>query len=1075
MNIKCYWYFIMLFMLMACMDHAHASQLSSRVGPPLTIRGRITDELDHPMPGVNVTLKGTRVTAITDENGNYTIQVASGTGTLVFSFVGYVTKEVPIGTKTTVNLQMVPDQNSLNQVVVIGYGTQRQRELTSAVGTLKGGEVTRYNSQTFQTALQGQLPGVDLSESSGVPGAAVNIRIRGLASINGSAGPLYVVDGVPVFQGASGDGDAPQNNGFDQTSSGTNVMTDINPNDIESIEVLKDAASSAIYGARGSGGVILITTKRGKLGQTSFNVNLTSGFTNISSLPKLLNGPQLLEILDEAYRNTFYSIPANANLPLPPSPLPPVGLTRGRADSTNNNAFDHVIQTGTFQELTLSATNGTDQTKYYIGGTYRNSEGTIKGTGMKQFNFKLNVDHQLTKGIKIGLSLTPSFNRENKLGSSGTLNLGGYGGALSTNLPIYPYYNDDGTYFNPWTNPDAFLDRKLYDGQNKRTRIAESAYIEARLTKSLSLRSIAQREDFSQIGPTYISGLLRINNDLAVTPFANDQTGFLGFQNTTSYANSFDSYFTYKKVIAKNHNLDAILGMRFSTSNQFFEAMYGDGLINSYLLYPSLTARVQQGVQTGAQPDVSSTLGYYARAIYNYKRRYLLSAIVNRDGSSRFGDNKRFGTFPAFSAGWIVSDHQFLKNSKIISFLKIRGSFGLTGNSGGIGNLASKTRWQSGTLGYMNTVSNRPNAPANLSLQWEMGTKSDVGLDLGLFKGKINATVDVYKNKTTKMLLSIPTPMSFGYEDPGTELTYLENRGSLYNKGIEFSVNAQILDRALKWRTSFNITHNETRILSLGGLDPNTVSGGSGDVQLYPGRSAPVYYLIEWAGVDWATGSELIRDKNNKVVLATSLTPEELNAARKPQWDKPPAPKFYGGFINNFSYKSLGLNIVFAYRYGNYLLDAGERTMSYVGNIAVTNNGNAPNIFLGNLPVSILRRWTPDNNHTDIPKVYYNDGTNNPLRGRNTTRFLSDASYLRLKNVQFTYNLPRKTLSRLKLKSAQLNITGQNLLTFTRFKGTDPEAATIQTNYRERNIAYGVIRNVVPQSKSLTLGLNVGF
>ena len=1092
MKRKNYFYYLLLLGMIASGEAAYSwsglntTDMGITLIPPITVTGRITDEDGRALGGVNITLKGTKITATSNSKGTYTMNIPDGTGTLIFSYIGYSKREIPVQNKSVIDMRMVPDQTNLNQVVVIGYGTQKQRDVTSSISTLKGKEIEKYNSPTFQTALQGQLPGVEMYESSGIPGAAVNIRIRGTASINGSAGPLYVVDGIPVFQGQGGDGDGPQNNGPDMGSS-TNVMTDINPNDIESIEVLKDAASSAIYGARGAGGVILITTKRGKTGVTSFNVSVINGYSQIAKEKQLLNGPQLLEIFDEAYRNTFYSVPSNANLPLPASPLPPLeGLTRGMADTTNNNAFDHVLQTGVYRELTVSATNGTEKTKYYLSGTYKQNKATIAGSDMQQFNFKLNIDHQLSKRIKIGASITPSYNVENRLGSSSTFNLGGYGGALTTNLPIYPYYNADGTYFNTYTNPEAFKDRNLFSSKLKRSRIQGSVYLEATISKSLKFMTNAQREDWNQVAPTLTAGVLRvINNDAGLTVFANEQKGQSAYANSYGVLNSFDSYFTFNKMFAKNHSLNIVAGMRFSAGSSFYEAMYGEGFINSNLIYPSQTSRVSlnNGFQTGAQPDPNANLGYYSRANYSYKRRYLFSAVINRDGNSRFGGNRRFGTFPAFSAGWIMSDEKFMKNNGIFSFVKIRGSYGLTGNSGGIGNLSSLNTWQTGNsgalVGYMGTSANMPSQPANTELHWEKGEKFDAGIDLGFFKDRISTTIDVYKNNTSEMLLSVPVPVTYGYGASTSDLTFLENRGALYNKGVEFSIKATILKGAFNWNSTFNISHNETRIISLGGLTPNTVSGGTAFVQLYPGEKAPIYYLINWAGVDPVTGGEQILDKDGNVKLATSMTTEELDAARKPQFDKPAAPKFYGGFGNVFSYKAFSLNVFFSYRYGNYLLDVGEQQMSYVGNISATNNSpsNLPNVFLGNLPVSILNRWTPENTITDIPKVYYNDGTNNPLRGgpRPTTRFLSDASYLRLKNIQFSYTLPEQITARLKLKSARINVTGQNLLMFTKFKGADPEAVTISTNYRDRNISYGVIRNAVPQTKTLTIGFNVGF
>lgn len=1049
-----------------------------------TIQGTVKNEKGEPLQAVTVLVKGTKTSTITNAAGNYSITVPNPKAVLVFSHVGFGKKEETLNGRTSINLSIFAvEASDLDEVIVVGYGTQVKRTITGSISRVGSEDIEKYNTPSFQSALQGRMAGVEMYESSGVPGAAVNVRIRGMNTINGSAGPLYVVDGIPVFQGGGGDGDQPQNNGVMGNSSQTNVMTDINPTDIESIEVLKDAAATAIYGARGSGGVVLITTKRGKNGKTSFNINVIGGLSQISKQKQLLDGPQLLGVLDEAYRNSFYAIPTNAGLPLPATPLPPMdNFTRGMADSTNINHLDNVIRVGSYGEVTVSAMNGTDKTKYYLSGTYKRNVSTIRGSDMNQFNFKLNIDQAFSKSVRFGVSITPSYNIDKKLGSSSTLNLGGYGGAISTNLPIYPLYNADGTYFNPYTNPLSFLNRDLFRADNQRIRINESAYLEADLSKSLKFKTLVQREDWSQKAPTYTSGLLRQRtaNDIVASPFVDDQVAQIQQPTSYGYLNSIESYFTYIKTLGKSHHVNGVAGMRFSTNNALFEAMYGENFANTNLDYPSQAARINDNFQTAVQGDPSANLGYFVRAQYDFKRKYLLSAVVNRDGSSRFGSNQRFGTFPAFSAGWVISDEKFLKRNKFVSFIKLRGSFGLTGNSGGIGNYASKTTWQSGMAnipGYMGNLGNYPAQAGNANLHWEKGTKYDGGLDMEFLGGKIRATVDYYENTTTDMLLSIPTPQTYGYGYTGSDFTYLENRGSLNNKGIEFSINAKILSGKFTWNASFNISHNETQILSLGGLDPSTVSGGTGSVQLYVGKSSPVYYLIESAGVDPATGQEMINNNNGKAVFANSLNPSQLDSARRPQFDKSPAPKYYGGFGNNFSYKGFDLSIFFSYRVGNYLLDAGERVSSYVGNVSLINNNTVANVFVGNLSATVLDRWTTPGQITDMPKVNYNSVTtvNDVMRNRNSTRFLSDASFARLKNVVLSYTVTPKVLKSLGLKSLRFNLTGQNLLLFTNFNGVDPEAVTIQTNYRERNIAYGVIQNVVPQTKTLTVGLNIGF
>jgi TonB-linked SusC/RagA family outer membrane protein len=1050
----------------------------SQSPPNQVIKGTVTDDTGLPLSGVSVSLKGSTTSVSTDDKGVYQIRVSGDKPVLVFTYVNYEKKEAAVNNRSLLNISMVKSNKSMDEVVIIGYGTQKKRDVTSSISGIKSSEIEKYNVNSFQSVLQGQMPGVEMYESSGVPGAAVNVRIRGLNTVNGSAGPLYVVDGIPILSGGGGDGDGPITNDLQMGGTQTNGLTDINPADIESIEVLKDAASAAIYGARGSGGVVLITTKRAKAGKTTFNLSIINGINELSNERDLLNGPQLLAVMDESWRNTFYSNPANANIPLTPTPLPAIkNFDRGMADTTDVNYLRQIMRTGAYREITLSAMNGSERTKFYLSGTFKRTVANIRGSEMNQFNFRVNIDHTWNKYIRFGVSVAPSLNKEFRLGSGIVMNAGGYGAAVSTNLPIYPLYNADGTYFNPWTNPKAFLDRNLYDNDGRRIRVIANAYFEAELAPGLKSRTNVQREDMDQVGRSFIDGLLRLRTSSGVSPFVDDQLGRAAMQNSYGYINSIESYFTYDKAFGKQHRINAVLGTRFSQYDTRYEAMYGENFANRRLVNPSQAAYVENTWQTGAIGEPAATLGYFFRTNYKFKDRYLLGFTVNRDGSSRFGSNKRFGTFPAVSAGWIVSDEKFMDKYRFINLLKIRGSFGLTGNAQGIANTTSIATWasQQNAGGYMGNATANPNRPANKNLRWEKGVKFDAGIDISLFNNRLEATAEVYHYTTNDMLMLVPTGTSFGYGAPSPDITWWENRGSLVNKGLEFSFNSiNIIRKNFSWRTTFNISFNRTYIEDLGGLSPETISGGKGDVQLHVGRQGPLYYLIEWAGVDPQTGMEMIYDKEGKIVPASSLNSQELNAAKKPQYDKLPAPKFYGGIGNSFSWKNLSLSVFFSYRVGNYILDAGERVASYVGNISFTNGSTVINV--GNLSSKVLDRWTTPGQITDVPKLFYNDPANDKLRGMNTTRFLSDASFIRLKNVQLAYTIPAKIYSKLKLKSARVSFTGQNLFLLTKFKGVDPEAINIDGgDARNRNIGYGIIQNVVPLSRMYTIGLNVGF
>ncbi|WEK34877.1 MAG: SusC/RagA family TonB-linked outer membrane protein [Candidatus Pseudobacter hemicellulosilyticus] len=1042
------------------------------------VKGIVRDDKGQPLDGVSITLKGSATSVISTEDGSFSIRVPDTRATLVFTFVNYTRKEVPLNGRTTLAVSMLTDKKAMDEVVIIGYGTQKKREVTSAISSIKAGEIEKYNVTSFQQALQGQMPGVEMYESSGVPGAAVNVRIRGLNTVNGSAGPLYVVDGIPIISGGGGDGDGPITNDGGFGGSGTNGLTDINPADIESIEVLKDAASAAIYGARGSGGVVLITTKRAKAGKTTFNLNIINGFNRMSNRRELLDGPQLLTILDEAHRNTFYSNPANAGLPLTATPMPGIkNFDRGMADTTNIDYLDQILRTGLYHEATLTAMNGSERTKFYISGTFKRTEGNISGSDMNQYNFRINIDHSWNKAIRFGASIAPSLNKEFRLGSGTAIQYGGYGAATTTNLPIYPLRNADGTYFNAWTNPMAYRNRDLYENTSRRVRLLASAYFEADLLPGLKSKTIVQREDFDQVGDYYIDGLLRLRSSSSVTPFPDDQLSMAGMQNSYGWANSFESYFTYDKRFRKKHHVNIVLGTRYNEVDTKYEAMYGENFANRHQVNPSQAAFVTNGWQTGAVGEPAATLGYYFRTNYKFKDRYLAGFTINRDGSSRFGSNQRFGTFPAASVGWIISDEPFMRNVKGIDLLKVRFSGGLTGNAQGISNTASIRTWGTSvnSSGYMNTATTIPNRPGNTSLRWEKGRKFDAGLDIAFLRNRLEATVDVYHYTTTDMLLEIPVGTTFGYAQPSVNISFLENRGSLVNKGIEFSVNSVNTTGRLTWKTNFNISVNQTRIVDLGGLNPETVSGGSGYTQLYVGNQGPVYYLVEWAGVDPATGREMIYDADGKKVIASTLNAQQLAAARKPQFDKLPAPKFYGGIGNTFSFKQWTLSVFFSYRVGNWILDAGERQASYVGNLPVNYSNAGQSVAIGNISSRVWDRWTTPGQETDVPKPFYNDAANDVLKTLNTTRFLSDASFIRLKNLNLQYTIPAKAYSRLKLKSARVFFTGQNLFLLTKFDGVDPEALNVTGTNRDRNLAYGIINNVVPLARSFTLGFSVGF
>ncbi len=641
-----------------------AENYTTRAVLAVTVTGKVTSDTGEGIPGVNVSLKKTTIGTSTGPDGTYSLSVQDdhANGTLVFSYIGYTTEEVIINGRSKIDVSLEPDIKSLQEVVVVGYGEQAKREVTGSIATVKAQEIEKSVVTSFQSAMQGRMPGVEIAESSGVPGAAVQVRVRGLGTINGGAGPLYVVDGVPILSGHRGDGDTPISTSDIGTSN--NPLTDLNPNDIESIEVLKDAAAGAIYGARAAGGVVLITTKRGKAGKTSFNVRVYTGVSEIANQRSLLNGPQLLEIADEAWRNTFYSNPASVGLPLPATPMPAIpNFDRGRADTTNINHLDNVLRRGSTSEVSLSASNGTDKAAFYINGTYRKTQGTMRGNDFDYVGFRLNVDYNLTKALKFGANISPSYTYEKRLGSGSNITTGGFGGATTANLPIYPVYNQDGTYFNPWFNPVAFLDRDIYANNQKKIRILATLFFEATILPGLKFRSTANVETYNQTSDVYQSGLIRVRGNTDASPFADDQLARGVLQRYVGYNYLTENFFNYTKVLREHHSVSVVAGMRFQKLDTQYESMVGESFANSSLRYPSQAAFVEDRPQTQLR-DNTALLGYFFRSNYTLKDRYLFGFTINSDGSSRFGKNKKFGTFPAVSAGWILSEENFLNKSR---------------------------------------------------------------------------------------------------------------------------------------------------------------------------------------------------------------------------------------------------------------------------------------------------------------------------------------------------------------------------------------------------------------------------
>ena len=974
--------------------------------------GSVTDAKKEPLIGATVKVDGTALGAATDIDGKYIIKdVPVGKQTLTVTFVGHVQQSVPIevkeGTNLVTEVKLKDDAMMLSDVVVVGYGTQIKRDISSSISTLKSEDLEGKQVDNFSAAIQGEAAGVQVTTGSGNAGAATSIRIRGTKTLSNQAEPLYIVDGVPIV--SFDISDASGRVGYDLSP-----LSSINPDDIASLEILKDAAATSIYGARGANGVILITTKQGKVGKTKVSVSSTAGVTMAAHKIKMLNASQFLDLYDEAYKNdghtdapTFY----------------PNGITRKTA--ANTDWIKEVLQVGHFTENNLAISGGDSKTNFYFSAGERDEETFIKGNKLQRIGARINVNHTANKYFTFGTNMdfTRTYNKYVPTGASG-----GLGAAQSNMLPIYPIKDSLGNYFLGGQNPLAQI--ALINDENVTYRSISNTYFTVNFTKDLSFKNeigfdiINQMENF--YSPTQITG------DSAV---AEDRRIFYLTYNYTSTLN-------YKKEINDKHGIEALIGFNPTATKEQFSYIKGVGFpVNTYTQPQGATTIPYATAGTGRQ---YAFVSFFARFNYKLLGRHLFQASMRIDGSSRFSDEHKFGYFPSLAYGWVITDEKFLQKQKTLSFLKLRASAGLVGNAEFTDDFAYLSSY-SGGKNYNGQSGIGPTNTSVNNLGWESTFKADVGLDFAFFNNRLSGVFDFYRENTYNLLVQgSPLTPSSGY----TSVT--RNLGSLYNQGFELQITSNNLGpkSKLQWKTVLNLGLNRNKITSLGGVE--RVGGTNyGDNAAIVGQPAGVWLLAEWAGVDPQTGAPMIYDSTGKKVVADATTTVKY---RKPVGS--PYPKFAGGLTNTFRIKGFEISILLVYSYGNSVYDDGGKRQT--GNLA----------YGWNQTVETLDRWQKPGDNTNVPKLSLLQNYD-----LNTTRYLFDASYLRLRSLSFAYYLPDKAVAKMKMRNFKLFVTGQNLLTATKYKGWDPE-----TN-RDKSgaITQGVTYVSSPQQMSFFGGFSFSF
>ncbi|MCA8831308.1 SusC/RagA family TonB-linked outer membrane protein [Hymenobacter pini] len=991
------------------------------------VSGRVTDATGSNLPGVTVLERGTSNGTSTGADGSFTLSVQPG-ATLVLSSIGFETQNVVVGDRTSINATLKSSATELGEAVVVGYGTQAKADITGSIVQLGGKDVQNTPVPSFEQAIQGKAAGVFIENSSGKLGQGIKVRVRGATSVSGGNQPLYVVDGVPIIsESQSG------------ISAETNPIADLNANDIESISILKDAAASAIYGSRASNGVVLITTKRGREGATRFNLSYQTGTSTPTRKRDFLNPTEYVDLVRESAANVGLTAFAETR------------LQRYAAGNTNVLAYgtdwqEEVFQSAPFHQIDLSANGGSDKTKFYVSGGYSDQKGILVGNQFKRITTRTNLDHKASDFFSLGLNYSLSRTENKRLAADNAFSNPMQIVALSPITPLIdPRTNqisgalDNATglpntnfpvYYNPLLNTiGASYLATVY-------RNLGNIYGQLNFTKQLSFRSELGVDLLSQEEDSYYGRLTARNTSFADNGNGTNRTVTNGRFITNNFA-------TFRPVLGEQHSLELVGGFSFEKRRVKSNSVSGQQFPSDAYKQIASAALISAGSSSRTE---SSLVSWFGRANYIFSNRYLINASFRADGSSRFGSNNQFGFFPAASVGWVLTEEAFLKDNAVISLIKPRVSYGITGNQS-----FPDFPWQAlySDAGYGGVPGQAPVQIANPDLKWETTSQLDVGLDFGFFNSRLTGEIDLYRKNTSDLALNVNVPGTSGFAQQ------FRNVGDLENKGLEVALNTRNLEGTnFTWSTSINASANRNKVKNLQG---QIIEGGFLN-RAQEGQPLGVFFGVEYAGVDPANGDALyyLNTTNADGSLDRSTT-ADYNAAQRVILGNP-NPKWIGGVTNTFTFRNLiDFSFTFQGVFGNEVYDGGGKFMS-VG----FNNG------FDNQTRDQLRRWRNPGDVTDVPqaRLFAGNGVGE------SSRFLYDASYVRLRTVTLGVNIPKSLTSYARINNARLFFSGVNLLTFTDYKGWDPE---VNTDYIASNISQGNDFYSAPQAKTFTVGLNIGF
>lgn len=945
---------------------------------------------DMPIPGVNVIIKGTNNGVVTDFDGNYSI-MATSQDTLVFSYVGFQTKEIVVGNKLTMNVSLEENTEALSEVVVVGYGSQKREDITGAVGVIDAEETFKERpNNDLGSLIQGQAAGVQVLKSSGKPSAGFNIRVRGTSSISAGSDPLYVIDGVPTTDTRS-----------------------LNPSDIESISILKDASSAAIYGAQGANGVVLITTKQGKSEKAQFQFDSYVGVAQVWKTLEVLNAEQYRDLMTELGYNTQW-------------------------DQYNENTDwqNKVFRDALSHNYQLSVSGKNNGTQYYISGGYLNQEGAVRSAEMERFSFKTNLSKEVNDWLKIGTNVNYTHYSDVDVTDNAAVNQGGVLLGVLATPPNIGVYNEDGTFtsnpFQDWENPISSTDGA--DRGYKNQRLLGNIYTEVDFLKNFTFKTNFGI-DFNADRYDYFLDPFRTSYGRALNGSSQYNTNINNYfiwDNTLSYKNKFG-----------DHKIEGLVGSVYQKNRGEYSNIERRNFASAEITTPGAGSEIV-GASAGKSEKANSS--FISRINYDYKNRYLLTANFRADGSSNFGPNNRWGYFPSFSVGWRISRESFLENVDELSELKLRAGYGIVGNDN-VGSYAYLARVGSGgnyPIGGQTMPGTYPATIANNDLKWEESEQTNLGLDIGLFDGKITFSADAYIKKNYDLLLNVPMPTGTGFSSA------IQNVGEIENRGLEFQLNTiNYSNENFTWRTSANLSFNRNeakdivgQVITRGGV------ASRGNVSLIrEGEPLGTFYGYVWGGVDPSTGNVYYINQDGESTFNPTADDRRIIGD--------PNPDFIYSLGNTFTYKEFGLDIFLQGSQGNDIFNATKLQMESM-------------IDSKNQLASVLNRWRQPGDITDIPRVNTEGSTDN---SRLSNRYVEDGSYLRFKAVTFSYNFKQNALDKLHLNALKFYVTGENLITLTDYSGFDPQVNAFGGD----NAVQGVDFGTYPQTRNVIFGMNVRF